>query len=707
MKKDILFEYAVKANIATGNISAYYDLSGSVDTQDPNDRDINYKAVSGATTNVFDNYVIYNKLHGTGNQVVYTGDQNESIVSEDFNPAVITSSSTKVTGSGFFDSRSTLKSVSSLTGDSWTCFLDFSGDLSFRKPELNQIILSTMPEANSESGLHVGINGSNRLYYEYVSGKDDSNNWERETETLPNHLKKQNVVSVSKNSELLEVSLHTPDQGSFSIKTSPDNFTKSQDLYFGGFKDGDSYNHFFTGFSGSINTIVLFNDYVTETNRNTFSEAYFLDTFTPPGFTTGERTTKQVTGSEIQSLASGYGITGYEYKKSGDFSNEAGDVIPFYAKSGVEGVVYQNILVDLTGDADIKSITGFYAGESSERNAGYVDTCNSVPGKIIFNKLLTTDDHLEIYNHKRFLETVSLTSDSLYSLATINVDNAPFEIRGVELESNKFSYVDGTKQPNIQFFIDGVCKQEVSGLYSVSDIYNNKNFSDYKGDYFINDNEAGSSGSGGAGDRIKNNKYQIFLNSHNDYINITEDDVILFDVVSGNSITGYYDGTDAHYTGEYLNKDIYINGQKLTSGTDYSQSTYNGKTSYLLDSSAINPSIPDGDLFFVPQATTDFDITTYDGGGKEFSVSNIFFEQVWVNGIRQAPGVDYYKSPTNTLITSATPSLENNSFDFKVTNDTIDVSVNDTIKSSSDGKVRQKVFSFDSEGKENLFIDES
>ena len=365
------------------------------------------------------------------------------------------------------------------------------------------------------------------------------------------------------------------------------------------------------------------------------------------------------------------------------------------------------LIVDLTGDADIKSITGFYAGESSERNAGYVDTCNSVPGKIIFNKLLTTDDHLEIYNHKRFLETVSLTSDSLYSLATINVDNAPFEIRGVELESNKFSYVDGTKQPNIQFFIDGVCKQEVSGLYSVSDIYNNKNFSDYKGDYFINDNEAGSSGSGGAGDRIKNNKYQIFLNSHNDYINITEDDVILFDVVSGNSITGYYDGTDAHYTGEYLNKDIYINGQKLTSGTDYSQSTYNGKTSYLLDSSAINPSIPDGDLFFVPQATTDFDITTYDGGGKEFSVSNIFFEQVWVNGIRQAPGVDYYKSPTNTLITSATPSLENNSFDFKVTNDTIDVSVNDTIKSSSDGKVRQKVFSFDSEGKENLFIDES
>ena len=37
-----------------------------------------------------------------------------------------------------------------------------------------------------------------------------------------NSLKKQNVVSVAKNSDLLEVSLHTPHQGSFSIKTSPD-----------------------------------------------------------------------------------------------------------------------------------------------------------------------------------------------------------------------------------------------------------------------------------------------------------------------------------------------------------------------------------------------------------------------------------------------------------------------------------------------------
>ena len=258
-------------------------------------------------------------------------------------------------------------------------------------------------------------------------------------------------------------------------------------------------------------------------------------------------------------------------------------------------------------------------------------------------------------------------------------------------------------------------RQEVSGLYSVSEIYKNSvgaagtaGFATYKGDYFINNNEAGSDGSAGMSSRIENNKYQLFLNSTNNYINITEDDTVLFDVVSGNSITGYYNASDAHYTGEYLNKDIYLNGQKLTSGIDYDASTHNSKPSVKLESSALNLTFPDGgDLFFVPHASSDFTVTTSSGGGKEFTVSNIFFEQVWVNGIRQVPGVDYYKVPDNSLVSSTTPSLENNSFDFESNNNAIDVSVKDRINPVSAGKKRNRIFEFDSEGNTNLFVNES
>ena len=91
MQKDILLEYALKANIHTGNALAFYNLSGSVDTSDPNDRDEFYKAVSGSTKNVFDTFVVFNQLHGTGSQVVYTGDENTSVISKDYYPAVISS----------------------------------------------------------------------------------------------------------------------------------------------------------------------------------------------------------------------------------------------------------------------------------------------------------------------------------------------------------------------------------------------------------------------------------------------------------------------------------------------------------------------------------------------------------------------------------------------------------------------------------------
>jgi len=718
MKKEILLEYALKAGSETGNVLSYYNLSGSIDTDNETHRDVYYKAVSGATKGVLDTYVIFNQLYPTGSQVVYTGDNpadyNVSIISEERNPAIITSTDTTPTGTGYFTSQSSLKDVAKLTGDAWTCFFDFSGDLSSREPELCQVLFSTMPHANSESGLHVGINGSNRLYYEYVAEKDDSNNWQREVDTLPKHLKRQNVVSVSKASDLLEVSLHTPDEGSFSLKTSPDSFTKSEELFFGGFKHGSSYDHFYTGFSGTINTVALFNDFLTESNRNTFAESFFLDSYTPAGYVTGEKTTKEVTGAEIQNLASGFGITGYEYRQSGFYLNEAGEEIPTFFKSGVEGVIYHKILVDLTGQRDINYTTGLYQDDSSTRNTGYVYDSNRVPGNITFRETWTTDDYVEIYNHLSFIETVGITKSTLYPLKYTEIpDNDNYLVQGVELESENFSYVPTTNQPNLQLFINGIVRKECSGVYSADNIYTRPtedtypDLSVFKGDYVINNNQAGSAGVAGIANRIQNNKYQIFLVDDN-FDTIDSSDTIVYDVVSGNSITGDYDGSDAHYTGEYLNKDIYINGQKLTSGSDYIQSTYdagdgNAQISYKLVSSQINATIPKGELFFVPHATTNFSRTISNAGGKVFPIDNIFFEQVWVNGIRQVPGIDYYKSADNSLIGSSTPSLKNNSFDFKPSQNTINVSVDDVILSSSEGKERSKSFSYDSEGQTNLF----
>ena len=85
---------------------------------------------------------------------------------------------------------------------------------------------------------------------------------------------------------------------------------------------------------------------------------------------------------------------------------------------------------------------------------------------------------------------------------------------------------------------------------------------------------------------------------------------------------------------------------------------------------------------------------------SEIEVNNVFFEQVWRNGIRQVPGVDYARSPGNSLISGTnSPSYVNDSFNFVFSTDIIDISVDDEGESKNN-----KIFSLNTtEQKTNMF----
>jgi hypothetical protein len=258
----------------------------------------------------------------------------------------------------------------------------------------------------------------------------------------------------------------------------------------------------------------------------------------------------------------------------------------------------------------------------------------------------------------------------------------------------------------MQLFRNGVLHHEVSGLYSVIDIFNNKDSAlkevgdpggAYHGDYFINNGNGGTDGvSDTLSERIENNKYEIALNSQEETITDSKS-LVLYDIVSGFSLTGDYQGSNKHFTGEYLNRDIYLNGIKLMSGHEYSESSTGGQVSYLLDASEIGTDRK-GELLFVPQASTDFVRVTGEAGGELFEVGNVFFEQVWRNGIRQVPGVDYFRAPKNSLIGTGGASSFNDSFAFDYSTSTIDVKIQEKIPED-----KNKLFSFVSQGKRNLF----
>jgi len=690
MTEDILLEYTQKAGLQTGVLSAYYDLSGSVDGANGY-----YKHFE--RSDAMSSYVIYNQLYPSGAQLSDTG-VGYPVLSTDKYPAITTSISTSVTGSGYFEGDTTLKVASNITGGAWTCFLDFSGGFNIDNPHLSQVLLSTMSGIDSVSGFNVGINGSNRLYYEYINGTE-GNNKHRYSETLQSHLKKLNLVSVSKTPSVLEISLHKPNESTLSIKTPlEDNFLESEDLFLGGLAHGGAYGHFYTGLSGYINTVALFNDYVSETSRNVIAEAFFLESFTDAGLTTAERTTKEVTGVQISSVADGHGVTGYELKISHYHKNEAGESIPVHYSSGITGIKYKTVLVDMTGSANITSTTGFYTDEIATRNSVYVADANSVPGEIKFVESLVAGELLEIYSHSQYLNTINYDTNTQYFFETIdNTDGKTFDVKGYQLKNNNFAFDSSTTQPFMQVFRNGIAQQEVSGLHSVSDIFNKKLTSvgtaGFDGDYFINDNNAGVDGSSGNEGRIKNNRYEIVLNSEED--SFGSNDRIHFDIVSGSSLTGDYAGVNVHFTGEYLDKDIYLNGRKLMSGHEYSQSSTGGKTSYLLDASEIGASNK-GELLFMPQASTSFTRITGDSGGESFGVDNVFFEQIWRNGIRQIAGIDYLRSPKDSLIGTGGASYVNDSFRFLESTEKIDVTVKDR-------PLGRKVFSYDTRGQTNLF----
>ena len=749
MIKSVLLDFVDKAGVETGNLKAFYNLSGSVDTANPVDRDDFYKLTSGAT-NTKDTYVVYNQLLPTGSQLVPDSESNPLISTEGY-PAVIASSSTTITGSGLFDGSCSLRVANAQLGDSWTCFFDFSGyDVDSDTLGLNQVMLSTMLFENSLSGFNFGINGSNRLYYEYISGGENnyfdeegterqlnvSPRFQRETQSLTNHLKNLNIVSLSKSKNGVEFSLHKPNEETESLKTLTPDYSGSNELLLGGMSpqfvtNNEIYDSYYTGFSGYINTFLLFNDYIPETSRNTIAQSFWSDSYAPETLETGESTHKEVTGVEVQNVLSGQGIVSYNMEQTGSYVNQAGQTVPLYGNVPVMGNVFQDVLVDLTSDVDVKSITGKYVPEKITEKNSYVNSIERVAGKIKFVDPLEEGEIYEIYSHDSFINTVATKADTLggelnlqsfgvFEPANTFIDNPRAgEKFFAKIQSNNFTYRPGTLQPYLQLFRNGLYQQEVSGLYTVDSIfylYNIQKKADvtsaYDGDYFIHDASAGVDGDKFVPNRIKNDRYFIALNSKEATWDAKEDNLI-FDLASGAAITGEYDGQQKEFGGDYQGKDIYYNGQKLISGIHFmpgldsngDPAIFSQPTKLSSDQHAESLQVPIGAKFvFVPPASTYYTRATgIVGAGSELNeitVDNIFFEQVWRNGRRMIPGVHYFKIPDNSLISSAeSPSQKNNSFVLETKSNSIDVKISSEAENNN-----TKIFSLNSsDQKQNLF----
>ena len=134
----------------------------------------------------------------------------------------------------------------------------------------------------------------------------------------------------------------------------------------------------------------------------------------------------------------------------------------------------------------------------------------------------------EIYSHDSTAKLARQTEKNLYNFGTFtNTNGTDVQVSAMQVKDDNFSYNEIDTQPFIQFFHNGVLIQEVSGLYNIDDIWNNKGYvlkevgdnrGIFKGGYFIHDNTAGEKGLDNKEARIKNNSYYFSFKSSREYV---------------------------------------------------------------------------------------------------------------------------------------------------------------------------------------------
>jgi len=536
-----------------------------------------YQSVLNGTGHLFFNLQFDSGSQYSGNKIYTTGNPALSYSDDNLTPPL-------EIVSGRFNGKSKYKILGNITGDDWTFYLAFK-HLDTGVSNISQVILSNKENNSSLSGFSFGINGCNRLFYEFNVAAN-----EKRIFTLDQELDNKNLVSISKVDRDLAISIHQlEDLNSFSSENifPLSGYNKSDVFYLGGMgQSGVEYKNF----SGYIDQFMYMNRGLAFPERNTFSQAFFCSGYNTGIYETYTETYPIVTGAEYQNLPVGTGVTGYAEIVIGT-ETIAGQTVNIYGYSGLTGLIYQELLVELTG---------------SENGSTFITRYEVASGLVDYSYLLSFANS-KVLSFNNFDDSFK----EIYSFSGKNSDDINL-IGNFLPETNKFSILSTGSGEAVNFYVNGIAAPYVTGL-SLS----------YTGDFTVSG---------------------IYIDSEGFY---DASDIAIYDLINGSvSITGItasevIAGTKL-LTAAFVNdRDIYLNGDKLVSGVNYSGVGVNIsiKTSDLVD----------GDIMLLPKHQ--MNLIRYTGyNDNNFDTNlNLYDEQIWINGLRQVKYIDYEKVPNFSL----------------------------------------------------------
>ena len=488
------------------------------------------------------------------------------------------------------------------TNSGFSILMDIS--LNSCDTDYSKVILSSVTGNDLSSGFLIGINQANRLFLEV------SNDGKNKVYTSKIKINKNNILSFEKDNEFFFIRKYDPVSSSVQsaafVVQNYNNFSK--------FAIGKSFADY-SGFRGSLNHFFISNPSGSNSQDANCYECAFSTGFLSYQ-TTGEEVFSEVDPMSYYNLEiSGSGVTGYADALTFDQVSQTYQIL----KTGITGYYFSGVL--LTGSS--VNVTGSFVQDISlnqinqSKRSNYSDLIT-----INFISMVESGDLLEIYDYSEQNPNLSLSRSNFLTGDLAVFSNGMLLVNEIDYTMVGNGTITGDFDSSDEITINQLNKPIKYLIYSgLYENYRQVTGSGSFTGYYPSESQ--------------------FLESGDGNITITGFYSLFF---SGFELSGY---------------DLFMNGQKIYSGIDYSTGTISGKESLIIYANNFNDAKlkittgVSGELISVDESTEsilifcpiqnqkfnriiDFrsgNLTSYAASGKD--------EEVWVNGIKLIKNIDY------------------------------------------------------------------
>lgn len=463
----------------------------------------------------------------------------------------------------------------------WTAFINFSH--SGYTNGKSRVLFSTMDSENQTSGFMLGINDSNRLFLEYI----DNTTYGSPTRRINTHnceLNAYNLISLSKNNANKTMTICSHNLAKHGLFASVYNLAGYQDnnlAYLGGFLNSNN-NANYTGYCGNIYDFLLLSGAATSDQSDLIAKSFFITGYTPVGYTSTTTQYTGITGARYENTVIDYGQTGIELGIT-TISSVCGPTIDTFREVPLMGDITGYNIVYLSGVTEITRSGDILQNEQFLYDYPYLKkyTDNNL---ILLNTPCGASDVLEIYNFpSKQVNKISIKPEffNIYDYSSDSTLNPAIIYKAGLLQVRGISY------PNLR---------------------GNTPVGPYCSVY----------------------------------------DYLLYDTISGQTTASGFVGASGTITADLTIGgvyDLYVNGEKMTSGFDY---TLGGSYHVVIKSGQVWNS---GFMAFAPIKSER--VVSLDSGiGYRKQVATFIDEMVWFNGQRLVWDSDYKTVPDSSLISN-------------------------------------------------------